>query len=93
MMRPRPAPIAARMAISRRLPMARASRRLATFAHAISRTKLTAPTRTSKDERTLLTSASRIGSTLKLLFACSAVGYLRRKSSAETLVAPSPDRG
>src|SRR5437773_6800411 len=83
MIRPRPAPIAARMAISRRLPTARANRRLATFAHAISRTKLTAPTRTSNAERTLLTRASRIGSTLKPWFARNAVGYSRRNSSAE----------
>ena len=34
-MRPRPAPMAVRMANSRRLPMARASSRLATLAHAM----------------------------------------------------------
>ena len=54
MMRPRPAPMAARIAISRRRPTARASSRFATFAQAISSTKLTAPTSTSSDERTLL---------------------------------------
>ena len=53
MMRPRPAPIAARIAISRRRPVARTSSRLATFAHAMSSTKLTAPSRTSSVGRTL----------------------------------------
>ena len=62
MMRPREPPIAARMAISRRRPVARTSSRLATLAQAISSTKLTAPPSTSSDCRTLLTSTSRIGS-------------------------------
>ena len=43
MMRPRPAPMAERMAISRRRPVARTSSRLATLAQAISRTRPTAP--------------------------------------------------
>jgi hypothetical protein len=38
MMRPQPAPMAARIAISRFRPVARTSSRLATFARAISRT-------------------------------------------------------
>ena len=41
--RPRPAPMAARTDISRARAVARASNRLATFAHAISRTSVTAP--------------------------------------------------
>ena len=61
MMRPRDPPIAARMAISRRRPVARTSRRFATLAQAISRTKLTAPPSTSSDDRTFRTSTSRIG--------------------------------
>ena len=84
-MRPRLAPIAARMAISRRRPMARANSRLATLAQAISRTKLTAPASTSRDERTLPTMASRMGSTLKLWLACSALGICARYSAAEVL--------
>ena len=84
MMRPRPAPMAARIAISRRRPTARASSRFATLAQAISSTKLTAPTRTRREERTLLTRASRIGSTLKAWFFPNAFGYFRRKSSAES---------
>ena len=43
MIRPREPPIAARIAISRRRPVARTSSRFATFAHAMSSTKLTAP--------------------------------------------------
>jgi hypothetical protein len=46
MMRPRPAPMAERMAISRRRPVARTSSRLATLAQAISRTRPTAPSST-----------------------------------------------
>src|SRR6185437_8362254 len=53
-MRPRPAPTAARTAISRFLQAARTSKRLATLAQAISRTKLTAPKRIKRDERTSL---------------------------------------
>ena len=83
-MRPREPPIAARIAISRRRPVARTSSRLATLAQAISSTKLTAPTSTSSDERTLLTSTSRIGSTLKPLFGPSAFGNLRWYSSADS---------
>ena len=45
-MRPRPAPMAERMAISRERPVARASSRLATLAQAISSTQPTAPSRT-----------------------------------------------
>ena len=54
-MRPRAAPIAARIAISRWRTVARTSSRLATFAHAINSTKLTAPTRIHSDDRTLRT--------------------------------------
>ena len=48
-MRPRAAPSAARIAISRWRPVARTSSRLATFAQAISSTKPTAPSSTSSD--------------------------------------------
>ena len=84
MIRPRPAPIAARIAISRRRPTARASNRFATLAQAISSTKLTAPRSTSREDRTLLTSASRMGSTPKALFFPNTFGYFRRKSSADS---------
>ena len=45
--RPRPAPSARRIAVSRRRDVARASSRFDTFAHAISSTRPTAPTSTS----------------------------------------------
>ena len=45
-MRPRAAPMAARIAISRERPIARANSRLATLAQAISRTQPTAPINT-----------------------------------------------
>ena len=54
MMRPRDPPIAARIAISLRRPVARTSSRFATFEQAIRRTKLTAPPRTSSEDRTFL---------------------------------------
>ena len=56
--RQRLAPSAARVAISRCLVDARARRRLATVAQAISRTKPTAPNRTSNAGRTLPTMVS-----------------------------------
>ncbi len=67
MIRPREPPTAARIAISRRRPVARASRRFATFAHAMRSTNATAPPSTNNDVRTLLTSTSRTGSTEKPL--------------------------
>ena len=82
MIRPREPPTAARMAISRRRPVARARRRFATFAQAISSTRLTAPTSTSSDVRTPRTSKSLIRSTPKLLF-CPNVGNFERKSAAD----------
>ena len=54
MMRPRPAPIAARSATSRLRAVARTSSRLATLAHAISRTKATAALRISSVGRAFL---------------------------------------
>ena len=69
--------MAARTAISRRRPVARTSSRLATLAQAMSSTKLTAPTSTSSDERTLLTSASRIGIALEHGVLAERVGKLR----------------
>ena len=53
------------MTISRRLTVARTSNRLATFAHAMSKTKLTAPINTKREERMLLTIASCNSSALK----------------------------
>ena len=64
-MRARPAPMAVRMAISRRRPVARTSSRLATLAHAINSTNPTAPRSTSSSVCALRTSVSRIGSTVK----------------------------
>ena len=77
MIRPRPAPIAARTAISRLRPVARTSSRFATLAQAISSTKLTAPTITRSDDLTLLTNASPNGCTLNAWFGPSALGYFR----------------
>ena len=57
--RPRPAPSAARIASSRSRPSIRASVRLATFAHAISRTMPVMPSRISSISRAPLVSASR----------------------------------
>ena len=60
-MRPRPAPSAARTAISRCRAVARASSRFATFAHAISSTSVTAPIIVNTMRRTSSgMSASRI---------------------------------
>ena len=56
--RTRPAPSAARIVNSRVRPVARASSRLATLAHAISRTKPTAPSSTSRNGRTFPTRSS-----------------------------------
>ena len=59
--RARLAPSADRMAISRWRTLARTSSRLATFAHAISRTKLTAPARIQSEDRTFRTIISWSG--------------------------------
>ncbi len=84
MMRPRPAPMAARTAISRLRVVARASSRFATFAQAMSSTKLTAPSSSQSVGRTFATSASRSGSALKNVSRPSALGNLRVYSAAET---------
>jgi hypothetical protein len=65
-MRPRPAPIADRIAISRLRFVERARSRFAAFAQAINRTSVTAPSRTSDDGRISRTSASRKGSATKI---------------------------
>ena len=65
--RMRLAPSAARMAISLCRDIARASSRLATFAHAIKSTQPTAPNRINKAGRMSPTSASSVGSTPVLL--------------------------
>ncbi len=83
-MRPRPAPIAARIAISRRRPEARASSRFATFAQAISRTSATALSRTQSVERTSLTSSSCRLCDVNAALRSSAVGYRWRYSLAES---------
>ena len=82
MIRPRPAPMAARIVISRLRTVARTSSRFATFAHAISRTKLTAPSNTHNDERTFRTMISCIGSTPKPPWRPSALGKVPRNSFA-----------
>ena len=83
--RPLPAPSAARTAISRFRAVARISKRFATFAQAISKTKPTAITNTHNDERTSPIIASRNGCTAKPSCASSTPGYFRRNSSAESL--------
>ena len=80
--RPRPAPIAARIAISRDRTPARASSRLATFAQAMSSTAVTAPSRIRSAGRTLRTMIRCIGSTVKLPLGASMPGNLRLYSSA-----------
>ena len=62
-MRHRAAPSAVRIASSRRRATLRASSRLATFAHAMSRTNATAPCRTSNVRRLLSTMISWSGQT------------------------------
>ena len=59
-MRQRPAPIAARIAISFRRAVARATNRLAIFAHAISSTNATAPNRIQSVSRTVLPTSTTI---------------------------------
>ena len=65
-MRPRLAPSAARTAISCCRASARDSSRLATFAHAISSTKPTAPSSISSDRRTSPTTCSCSGTMLNV---------------------------
>ncbi len=59
--RARDAPSAKRNAISRVLPEPRTSNKLATLAHAISKTNMTAPNNARIAGRISLTNASRIG--------------------------------
>ena len=65
-MRRRPAPSAARIAISFCRVAARAKSRLATFAHAMARTKPTAPSKMSNGRRTSPTKASCKGVSVAL---------------------------
>ena len=81
-MRQRPAPSVARIAISRRRPVARTRSKFATFAHAIKRTKPTAPKSTSNIGRALRTTASRIDNALNPLFALK-LGKRSRYCAAE----------
>ena len=82
MMRPRPAPIAARTAISRLRPVARTSSRFATFAHAMSSTRPTAPSRIHSVVWTSRTISFCSSSTLNPLSRCSTLGYFRLYSFA-----------
>ena len=72
MMRQRPAPSATRTASSRRRPVARINSKFATFAHAISSTKPTAPSATSSVGRAWRTSASCSVIALKPAVGCIA---------------------
>jgi hypothetical protein len=65
-MRRRPAPSAARKAISRNLPLARISNRFATLAQAISRTRPTAASSTNRGRRTFSVTSTRKGTTAAL---------------------------
>ena len=89
--RPRPAPIAARMAISRCRMVARASRRFATLAQAMRSTRLTAPSKTSSAFRTSPTIVSLSGSAVKLPCgpnrAPAAAANFRLNCSAATFIA------
>jgi hypothetical protein len=76
-------PSAARTASSRRRPEARTSRRLATFAQAMSSTKPTAPDSTSRLDRTLRTSRTPTGSTLKPEPGDMPLANFARKSAAD----------
>jgi len=78
MMRPRPAPIAARIAISRWRSAARASSRLATFAQAMSSTSPTAPSRMRRVGLMLRTMTSRIANTAACSESPIHVGFARR---------------
>lgn len=81
-MRPRPAPIAVRTAISRLRSAARASIRFATFAHAMSSTKATAPSRRTISRRVAWsTVTSRYKRTLSSQFSCVS-GYSCAKRAA-----------
>ena len=77
MIRPRPAPIAARKATSRLRAVARTSSRFATLAQAIRRTNATAALRISNVGRAFLTNTCCSRSTLKLLFSCRPCRELR----------------
>jgi len=66
--------------------MSRASVRFATFAQAISSTKLTAPTSTSSDVRTLLTMRSCSCCTPKLAFGPIAFGNFARNCWAAACI-------
>ena len=76
--RRRPAPSAERIAISPRRDEARTSSRLATFAHAISRTKATVPSSTSNPRRT----SSTIKSCAPTTDASGLLALVRRRDAA-----------
>ena len=82
--RARVAPTAARMAISRSRTVARASSRLATFTHAISSTKPTAPARISRVGRALPTRSSCSGLSWMRQFLSS--GYCASRLPAMTFI-------
>ena len=83
MIRPRPAPMAARSATSRLRAVARTSSRLATLAQAISRTNATAALRMSSVGRALLTNTCCSGSTLKLCSPAAPVETSRENRCAD----------
>ena len=86
MMSPRPAPMAARIAISFCRAADRASRRFATFAQAISRTSATAPSSTSSAGRASRTRCSCIASTLTVSVRSIHCGVARRNSSPSSFI-------
>ena len=85
-MRQRLAPIAARMASSLWRTAARASSRLATLAQAISSTKPTAPSSTSRARRTSSTIDSFMGTTATLSEGSIHLGLALRKRSPTTFI-------
>ncbi len=82
----RTAPTAPRIASSRERPIACASCRFATFAHAISSTIATAPSRTSSGCRTSPTIDSLNGAAVADSSLPIASGYAWRNRSAATLI-------
>ena len=96
MMRPRPAPMAERTAISRARPVARANRRFATLAQAISRTNATAPE--TAQSATLARPRIRFGSRLRAVRAprrwasgaWRTMGSSRLSSSARAAAGDTP---
>ena len=83
--RPLPAPMALRMANSLRRAADLASSRFATFAHAMSRTKATAPSSISRAGRTSPTRSSRTV-TIAAPLSLFSFGYSRASAPAMVLI-------